>query len=163
MINPSKQAPGAAADSSNQNLSPEEQKLMRLYGKVPKVPLARHLMGGRKYFDSGDYALAKAGDKNIIVGEDHKEVTVGKGVPLPAARVPAVRAPPRASALHQSTTSRLKEVAAVEDEDEQEPAEAEAEAETEKTAETTSDAPSAEADKNASSGAAAVPPPANSS
>lgn len=61
-----------------QNLSEEEQKLVRLYGGLPshknilknmqKVPLCRvcrfrRLIASqeRKYFDSGDYALSKAG------------------------------------------------------------------------------------------------------
>ncbi|CDM30047.1 Endosulphine [Penicillium roqueforti FM164] len=37
------------------SLSPEEQRLLRLYGKMPTKK------DERKYFDSGDYALSKAG------------------------------------------------------------------------------------------------------
>ena len=55
-----------------QSLTEEEQKLFRLYGKLPtrKDLLANKLKVGlvslltpqeRKYFDSGDYALSKAG------------------------------------------------------------------------------------------------------
>ncbi|KAK4986450.1 hypothetical protein LTR66_000130 [Elasticomyces elasticus] len=46
------------------SMSPEEQKLFRLYGKVPnKKDLLQHKLKGqeRKYFDSGDYAMSKAG------------------------------------------------------------------------------------------------------
>jgi len=44
------------------SLSEEEQKLFRLYGKLPthKNVLTK-MQKDRKYFDSGDYALSKAG------------------------------------------------------------------------------------------------------
>ncbi|KAI0164484.1 camp-regulated phosphoprotein/endosulfine conserved region-domain-containing protein [Hypoxylon sp. FL1284] len=44
------------------SLSPEEQRLFRLYGKLPSRSdhFAKHLKE-RKYFDSGDYAMSKAG------------------------------------------------------------------------------------------------------
>lgn len=43
-------------------MSPEEQKLFRLYGKLPthKNVLTK-MQKDRKFFDSGDYALSKAG------------------------------------------------------------------------------------------------------
>ncbi|KAG8955903.1 hypothetical protein FRC04_006350 [Tulasnella sp. 424] len=43
-------------------LTPEEQKLFRLYGKLPthKNVLSK-VQKDRKYFDSGDYAMSKAG------------------------------------------------------------------------------------------------------
>ncbi|KIO29205.1 hypothetical protein M407DRAFT_70826, partial [Tulasnella calospora MUT 4182] len=43
-------------------LTPEEQKLFRLYGKLPthKNVLSK-VSKDRKYFDSGDYAMSKAG------------------------------------------------------------------------------------------------------
>lgn len=45
-----------------QALSEEEQKLFRLYGKLPnKKDLFSKKLQERKYFDSGDYALSKAG------------------------------------------------------------------------------------------------------
>lgn len=59
-----------------QSLSPEEQRLFRLYGKLPSRTdrLAKHLKE-RKYFDSGDYALSKAGKANSVdtgaVGSEH--------------------------------------------------------------------------------------------
>ncbi|TFL01712.1 camp-regulated phospho protein/endosulfine conserved region-domain-containing protein [Pterulicium gracile] len=43
-------------------LTEEEQKLFRLYGKLPTHKNHFTKMGKeRKYFDSGDYALSKAG------------------------------------------------------------------------------------------------------
>lgn len=53
-------------DSGNKveinKLTPQELKLYKLYGKLPsKKDLLKHKMQERKYFDSGDYALNKAG------------------------------------------------------------------------------------------------------
>ncbi|KAK9478540.1 camp-regulated phosphoprotein/endosulfine conserved region-domain-containing protein [Lipomyces japonicus] len=48
-------------------LSPDEQRIFRLYGRLPsRHDLAANKLskvggGERKYFDSGDYALSKAG------------------------------------------------------------------------------------------------------
>jgi len=59
-----------------QSLSPDEQRLFRLYGKIPSKSdhLAKHLKE-RKYFDSGDYAMAKAGQAQSLdtgsVGREH--------------------------------------------------------------------------------------------
>jgi hypothetical protein len=59
-----------------QSLSPDEQRLFRLYGKLPSKSdhLAKHLKE-RKYFDSGDYALSKAGKASSVdtgsVGSQH--------------------------------------------------------------------------------------------
>jgi hypothetical protein len=59
-----------------QSLSPEEQRLFRLYGKLPSKSdhFAKHLKE-RKYFDSGDYALSKAGKADGVdtgaVGSEH--------------------------------------------------------------------------------------------
>jgi len=58
------------------SLSPDEQRLFRLYGKLPSKSdhLAKHLKE-RKYFDSGDYALQKAGKADSVdtgsVGSKH--------------------------------------------------------------------------------------------
>ncbi|KAK0735270.1 camp-regulated phosphoprotein/endosulfine conserved region-domain-containing protein, partial [Lasiosphaeria miniovina] len=48
-------------------LSPDELRLFRLYGRVPSQShrFALHLKE-RKYFDSGDYALSKAGKGNSV-------------------------------------------------------------------------------------------------
>ena len=49
----------------SQALSEEEQKLFRLYGKLPnKKDLFSKKLQERKYFDSGDYAMSKAGKSN---------------------------------------------------------------------------------------------------
>ncbi|CCC13067.1 hypothetical protein SMACR_06285 [Sordaria macrospora] len=59
-----------------QSLSPEEQRLFRLYGKLPSRSdqFAKHLKE-RKYFDSGDYAMSKAGKGDSVdtgsVGSQH--------------------------------------------------------------------------------------------
>jgi len=69
----------AVADSFaplSQSLSPEEQRLFRLYGKLPSKSdhFAKHLKE-RKYFDSGDYAMSKAGKGDSVdtgsVGSQH--------------------------------------------------------------------------------------------
>jgi len=58
------------------SLSPDEQRLFRLYGKLPSKSdhLAKHLKE-RKYFDYGDYALSKAGKASSVdtgsVGSQH--------------------------------------------------------------------------------------------
>lgn len=46
-------------------LNEQELKLYKMYGKLPsKKDIFQHRMQGRKYFDSGDYALKKAGVKS---------------------------------------------------------------------------------------------------
>ncbi|KAK5138240.1 hypothetical protein LTR08_003301 [Meristemomyces frigidus] len=60
-------------------LSEEEQKLFRLYGKLPnKKDLLQNKLKERKYFDSGDYAMSKAGksDAGLVGG-------LGRGHPSP--------------------------------------------------------------------------------
>ncbi|OAA49732.1 Endosulphine [Beauveria brongniartii RCEF 3172] len=58
------------------SLSPEEQRLFRLYGKLPSRSdhFAKHLKD-RRYFDSGDYAMSKAGKGDSVdtgaVGSEH--------------------------------------------------------------------------------------------
>lgn len=58
------------------SLSPDEQRLFRLYGKLPSKSdhFAKHLKD-RKYFDSGDYAMSKAGKGDSVdtgsVGSQH--------------------------------------------------------------------------------------------
>ncbi|CAI4050051.1 hypothetical protein N7582_004819 [Saccharomyces uvarum] len=54
---------GEAIDTSK--FSPNEMKLLKMYGKLPsKKDIFKHTMEKRKYFDSGDYALQKAGIQN---------------------------------------------------------------------------------------------------
>ena len=53
-----------------QSLSPDEQRLFRLYGKLPnKKDLLQNKLKERKYFDSGDYALSKAGNATLMTAE----------------------------------------------------------------------------------------------
>ncbi|BDD55030.1 hypothetical protein MPDQ_003855 [Monascus purpureus] len=58
------------------SLSPDEQRLLRLYGKVPtRKDLLQNKLKERKYFDSGDYALSKAGKASDVgvtnIGSQH--------------------------------------------------------------------------------------------
>lgn len=53
-------------------MSPEEQRLYRMYGKIPsKSDMLNGKLRDRKYFDSGDYALSKAGHQSSVVGSKH--------------------------------------------------------------------------------------------
>jgi len=57
-------------------MSEQEAKLFRLYGKLPnKKDLLQNKLKERKYFDSGDYALSKAGKAGdvgvTLVGREH--------------------------------------------------------------------------------------------
>lgn len=60
-------------------LSEDEQRLFRLYGKLPsKKDILSNKLKERKYFDSGDYALSKAGKAS-----DVGVTTIGSKHPLP--------------------------------------------------------------------------------
>ncbi|KAI4233592.1 MAG: hypothetical protein LQ352_008240 [Teloschistes flavicans] len=60
-------------------MTEEEQKLFRLYGKLPnKKDLLQNKLKERKYFDSGDYALSKAGKAS-----DGGVTSIGSQHPLP--------------------------------------------------------------------------------
>ncbi|CAK7233676.1 hypothetical protein SBRCBS47491_008693 [Sporothrix bragantina] len=74
------------------SLSPEEQRLFRLYGKLPSRSdhFAKHLKE-RKYFDSGDYAMSKAGK-----GDSVDTGTVGSQHPVPE-KIPHLSSPPSAA------------------------------------------------------------------
>ncbi|KAI8997646.1 camp-regulated phosphoprotein/endosulfine conserved region-domain-containing protein [Pilobolus umbonatus] len=53
-------------------LTEEERKLFRMYGKLPdRKDLLGHKLKERKYFDSGDYALSKAGKEPLAIGSEH--------------------------------------------------------------------------------------------
>ncbi|KAG0209140.1 hypothetical protein BGX28_010519 [Mortierella sp. GBA30] len=98
-LNPSANKSGAA-----QTLSEQEQKLQRMYGKLPT---GRDLLGSklkeRKYFDSGDYALSKAGKTSTPVGSQHPQP---ENIPHsnPAAPNPIHGSPPvkESSLVHES-------------------------------------------------------------
>ncbi|OCH91877.1 Endosulfine-domain-containing protein [Obba rivulosa] len=67
-------------------LTEEEQKLFRLYGKLPTHKnVLMKMQKDRKYFDSGDYALSKAG-----VEPQH---AVGTAIPNPE-NIPHASSPP---------------------------------------------------------------------
>ncbi|KAF4553260.1 mRNA stability protein [Elsinoe fawcettii] len=60
------------------SLTPDEQRLFRMYGKLPnKQDLLKNKLKGqeRKYFDSGDYAMSKAGKADdggvTAIGREH--------------------------------------------------------------------------------------------
>jgi len=70
------------------SLSEEEQKIFRLYGKLPsKRDILSNKLKERKYFDSGDYALSKAGKAS-----DVGVTTIGSQHPLPE-NIPHVHTP----------------------------------------------------------------------
>lgn len=51
-----------SSTASTAHLSPEEERLKRLYGKLPtRSDLLQRKLKDRKYFDSGDYAMSQAG------------------------------------------------------------------------------------------------------
>ncbi|KAI0250779.1 Endosulfine-domain-containing protein [Lactifluus subvellereus] len=94
-------------------LTEEEQKLFRLYGKLPTHKnILTKVQRDRKYFDSGDYAMSKAG-----VGSQN---AVGTAIPNPeniphasshatqllsSSPANSATSPVRESALAQSETS----------------------------------------------------------
>ncbi|SCU85453.1 LADA_0D07580g1_1 [Lachancea dasiensis] len=67
-------------------MTPQEVKLYKMYGKMPsKKDLFKHKLQERKYFDSGDYALKKAGVKSDdlqsnAIGNSHLPVTNPSGL-----------------------------------------------------------------------------------
>ncbi|KAH8998545.1 camp-regulated phosphoprotein/endosulfine conserved region-domain-containing protein [Lactarius akahatsu] len=68
--------PARAKKVDISKLTEEEQKLFRLYGKLPTHKnILTKMQKDRKYFDSGDYALSKAG-----VGPQN---AVGTAIPNP--------------------------------------------------------------------------------
>ncbi|KAJ1728176.1 hypothetical protein LPJ61_004177 [Coemansia biformis] len=77
-------------------LSKEQKDRFGKYGKLPEnTPLKVHKIKERKYFDSGDYALSKAGKAEEAVGESH---------PHPDS-IPHHIVPPVVSAAPQSLVS----------------------------------------------------------
>ncbi|KAH0832190.1 hypothetical protein J3R83DRAFT_13108 [Lanmaoa asiatica] len=67
-------------------MTDEEQKLFRLYGKLPTHKnILTKMQKDRKYFDSGDYALSKAG----VAPQN----TVGTAIPNPE-NIPHASSPP---------------------------------------------------------------------
>ncbi|KAI0102764.1 camp-regulated phosphoprotein/endosulfine conserved region-domain-containing protein [Nemania sp. FL0031] len=77
------------------SLTPDEQRLFRLYGKLPSKSdhFAKHLKE-RKYFDSGDYAMSKAGK-----GDKLDTGSVGSQHPVPE-NIPHLSSPNQATGLN---------------------------------------------------------------
>ncbi|KAI0389535.1 camp-regulated phosphoprotein/endosulfine conserved region-domain-containing protein [Xylariaceae sp. FL0594] len=77
------------------SLTPDEQRLFRLYGKLPSKSdhFAKHLKE-RKYFDSGDYAMSKAGK-----GDSVDTGSVGSQHPVPE-NIPHLTSPSQNSGLN---------------------------------------------------------------
>ncbi|KAI1332649.1 camp-regulated phosphoprotein/endosulfine conserved region-domain-containing protein [Xylariaceae sp. FL0255] len=78
------------------SLTPDEQRLFRLYGKLPSKSdhFAKHLKE-RKYFDSGDYAMSKAGK-----GDKLDTAAVGSQHPVPE-NIPHLSSPSNGGPGHQ--------------------------------------------------------------
>ncbi|GIZ44410.1 hypothetical protein CKM354_000760800 [Cercospora kikuchii] len=99
------------------SLTEEEQKLFRLYGKLPnKKDLFSKKLQERKYFDSGDYAMSKAGksDGASLGGGLGREHPTPENIPhlsqQQSAGTPTSESGPRASisggpTLHPTTSS----------------------------------------------------------
>ncbi|KAI0201922.1 camp-regulated phosphoprotein/endosulfine conserved region-domain-containing protein [Astrocystis sublimbata] len=77
------------------SLTPDEQRLFRLYGKLPSKSdhFAKHLKE-RKYFDSGDYAMSKAGK-----GDKLDTGSVGSQHPVPE-DIPHLSSPSQTGSLN---------------------------------------------------------------
>ncbi|KZT73835.1 Endosulfine-domain-containing protein [Daedalea quercina L-15889] len=94
-------------------LTEEEQKLFRLYGKLPTHKnILTKMQKDRKYFDSGDYALSKAG----VAPQN----AVGTAIPnpenIPHASSPPVNHNPLSVSPTNSSMSPAKESPLVEPE-----------------------------------------------
>jgi len=92
-------------------LSAEEQRLFRLYGKLPnRKDLLQNKLKERKYFDSGDYALSKAGKAS-----DVGVTTIGREHPVPEniphASTPtapqSIGIPQNGAALQQTASNQI--------------------------------------------------------
>ncbi|KAJ4292383.1 hypothetical protein N0V90_009045 [Kalmusia sp. IMI 367209] len=83
-------------------LSPDEARLFRLYGKLPnKKDLLQNKLKERKYFDSGDYALSKAGKASDI-----GVTSIGREHPVPE-KIPHI-APPAHNGQAQNQNGQEK-------------------------------------------------------
>lgn len=68
------------------SLSAEEQRLYKLYGKLPsRADLLQRKANDRKYFDSGDYALNKAGHSSAVGSKIPNPDSIPRnGPPMPS-------------------------------------------------------------------------------
>jgi len=75
-LNPTFTSGGTATEQGfnpTQTMNQQEEKLRRLYGRLPQKSILDHRLKERKYFDSGDYALSKAGKTTTPVGSQHPQ------------------------------------------------------------------------------------------
>jgi hypothetical protein len=61
-------------------MSEQERKLFEMYGKKPVKNVLSNMQKERKYFDSGDYAMHKAGVSSDLGG---RPLAVGTAIPTP--------------------------------------------------------------------------------
>lgn len=125
------------------SLSAEEQRLFRLYGKLPsKRDILQNKLKERKYFDSGDYALSKAGKASDIgvtnIGSQHplpENIPHIHSTPTPGSKAGDVGSPIKEHThLHSSPMASEEPVTAEElEREQQEEDEMEAEKEKKKT------------------------------
>jgi hypothetical protein len=102
------------------SLSAEEQKLFRLYGKLPsKKDILKNKLKERKYFDSGDYALSKAGKASDVgvtnIGSQHplpENIPHIHNTPSPGAKGEAGSPVKEQSHLHSSPMASEEPVTA---------------------------------------------------
>ncbi|KAK5938342.1 hypothetical protein PMZ80_009312 [Knufia obscura] len=103
------------------SLSADEQRLFRMYGKLPnKKDLLQNKLKERKYFDSGDYALSKAGkagDNGVTsIGTEHPNAeniphasplthTISRSDSIPSSST----SPPNTSPTLQTQTSSINQ------------------------------------------------------
>jgi hypothetical protein len=80
-------------DTEQQSISPEEQRLRRMYGNMkPRGHLDRfrQAKGRKQYFDSGEYAMAQAGKGDAIdVGAMGRQHPSPESIPHPVTPVSA--------------------------------------------------------------------------
>ncbi|KAL7273487.1 hypothetical protein RUND412_003662 [Rhizina undulata] len=85
-------------------MTEEEKKLFRLYGKLPsKREVLQNKLKERKYFDSGDYALSKAGKAS-----DVGVTNIGSKHPLPE-NIPHIHSSGGNSVSGMNSGSPIKE------------------------------------------------------
>ncbi|KAK9759636.1 hypothetical protein K7432_017172 [Basidiobolus ranarum] len=85
-------------------LSDEEKKIFKMYGRLPSgKDLVNRKLKDRKYFDSGDYALQKAGKTSAAeVGSIHPSPdTIPHPQSPPVVPITAAQSPPHKEGLSQ--------------------------------------------------------------
>ncbi|KAF9350312.1 hypothetical protein BGX26_011488 [Mortierella sp. AD094] len=101
-LNPTGNNTAAPQENTAQTMSEQEKKLQRMYGKLPTGrDLLGHKLKERKYFDSGDYALSKAGKTTTPVGSQHPQP---ENIPHSNPAAPNAGSPPvkESSLVHES-------------------------------------------------------------